>query len=585
MTRGPHNPKNDFIPTPDPRAGRRGPSWERIWLRFRVPLLVLVLLALGVSSLLLYTADRRTTRQSELTVAPEQAEALRQRSLQLEAAFEKIRQERFELKEADIALLEESLRLQEEYITARQSVGTDNGRQQSLRRRLHLIRGERLRHDSDEAEAKALALAKTDEAAAVPFLRRAVECEQEIEAKWEFSGLADPGRRARLDTRLRRLESAPLWQKGRDLEAEGERLFAAGKFGEAAAKFNQAIDCETDFLARYRDVRNTEFGRADKLAERRETAISGDAWKGILASEASAQAAEAQGDWSAATKSWQAAVDGFARLLTDYPKSGFADRARESAMAIRLNFARFHGEIEMLRARRDKMRAALRARQADEALRLADELLLEARRLDAANTGVFRPDDQERKELEYLAANAAVLRGLAGNIDQNLRPVPSTAVRMYRTEIPQGLYASVMGSNPSSSRREANPVESVTYADAEAFAEHLGWLLGAKVRLPTSAEFASAVGDPVASAAHEQAWTADNTDGMTVHMVGTAAANAAGFHDLIGNVEEWAWTAPGETRAPVLGGSVASPAGKALPARAVYKREKSRTLGFRIVIE
>jgi len=214
MTQGPLNPKNDFVSGPDPRAGRSKVSFRQIWLRIRVPFLVVVLLFLGVSSLLLYTSDRRSTRQAELVVTPEAAEALRLRSLDLEAAFEKIRQERFELKEADVALLAEALRLQEEYVSARQSVGTDDLRQQSLRRRLHLIRGEQLRHDSDEAEAKALALVKTDESAAIPLLRQAIAWEQEIEMKWEFSGLADPGRRARLDTRLRRLESAPLWQKG-----------------------------------------------------------------------------------------------------------------------------------------------------------------------------------------------------------------------------------------------------------------------------------------------------------------------------------------------------------------------------------
>jgi len=585
MTQGPPNPKNDFVAAPDPRAGRAKVSLGQIWLKVQVPFLVVVLLALGVASLLLYTSDRRTTRQAELIVSPEAVEALRLRSLQLEVDFEKIRQERFELKEADIAVLEEALRLQEEYITARQSVGTENVRQQSLRRRLHLIRGERLRHDSDEAEAKALALAKTDEAAAIPLLRQAIAWENEIEKKWEFSGLAEPGRRARLDTRLRRLESAPLWQKGRDVEAEAEKLFAAGKFAEAAAKFDQAIECETDFLARYRDVRNTEFGRSDKLAERRETAFSGQAWNGTLTHVASAEAFEKKGEWPAAAQAWQAAVDAFAKLLTDYPKSSFADRTKESAMATRLNFARFHDEIAALRARREQLRAALRARRADEAIRMADDLITEARRIGSANTGTFRPEDDERKELEYLAVNGAVVRSALGLIDQNLRQVPASAVRIYRTEIPQGLYASVMGANPSSTRREANPVESVTYAEAEAFAARFSWILGTKVRLPTPAEFTGAAGDLSKATAQARAWTAENSDGAAVRPVGTAEANAYGIHDLIGNVEEWALALPGETRAPVLGGSILTPSGKALEARSIFKREKNRTLGFRIVIE
>lgn len=582
MTHGPQNPKKDF--TVAPRPARAKARWPEIWLKVRIPLLIAVLASLGIASLLLYTADRRSTRQTEEPVTLEQIEALRQRSLQLEAAFEKIRQEKFELKEADIAILEEALRIQEEYIDARQAVGTENARQQSLRRRLHLIRGENLRHESEQGEAAALAAAKTDEEAAAALLRRSVACELEIETKWGFSGLAEPGRRARLETRLRRLESAPLWHKGRALEADGEKLLAEGKFAEAAAKFDQAIECETDFLARYRDVRDTEFGRTDKLAERRETAISGEAWNAVRQHRAKAESAEKTGDWPAAAQSWQAAVDAFARLLTQHPKSSFADRTQEAAIATRLNFARFHDDIASLRRQVEVLRATLRARRADEAVRLTDRLADEARRLADANTGAFLEGDDERKELEYLVANAAVIRGVLPGIDQNLRPVPNTSVRIFRTEISQGLYASVMGANPSSTRREANPVESVTYAEAEAFATRLGWVLGARTRLPSASEFGAAAGD-LSKPMPEQAWTAENTEGSQLHPVGSSAPNALGIHDLVGNVEEWALAPPEELRAPVLGGSVATPMGKGLATRQAVKREKSRTLGFRIVIE
>jgi hypothetical protein len=238
-----------------------------------------------------------------------------------------------------------------------------------------------------------------------------------------------------------------------------------------------------------------------------------------------------------------------------------------------------------LRARSEQLRAALRARRADEALRLVDELVTEARRIGAANTGTFLPEDDERRELEYLMTNGAAVRGILAHIDQNLRPIPGSSARIYRTEIPQGLYASVLGANPSATRREANPVESVTYAEAEAFALRFGWILGAKARLPTLAEYAAAAGDLSKAALPAQAWTVENAGGTDVRQVGTAEANASGAFDLIGNVEEWAQARPGETRAPVFGGSILTPRAAVLSPREVFKREKSRTLGFRIVIE
>lgn len=585
MSHGPRPPSPDFVPAADPRARRGRFSFESLWERLRLPLLLLVIAALAVTSLLLYTAERRTTRRAELTVSAEDAEALRRRSLTAEAAFEKIRQERFELTEDDIRLLEQAFQAQEEYLTALRSVGTEDARLVSLRRRLHLLRGERLRQESATLEAAALTLAKTDEAAAAEKLRRAVACEQEIADKWQFSGLADSGRRALLDTRLRRLESSALWQKGRALEAEGEKAFTAGRYAEAAERFTAALDAENEFLARYRDVRDTAFGRAEQLAVRRETAVSGLVWEEVRRHQAAAEAAEAKADWPGAARGWQDAVDAFARLLTAHPRSQFADRAKEAAMATRLNYARFHDDIVRVRAEAGRVRQALRARQADDALRLAESVLADARRLAEAGTGVFRPEDEERQALEFIVAHAAALRGFLPEADRQLLPVPGQPVRMYRTEIPQGLYASVMDANPSALRREANPVESVAHADAELFARRLGWMLGGRARLPTVAELTVAAGDlskpPVAGGA----WTAANTDGVDARPVGTARADAQGFHDLVGNVEEWAAAPEGEVRAPVVGGSVATAPVAGLAVRQVHKREKSRTLGFRIVIE
>lgn len=585
MSNGPRPPRPDFVPAADPRARRGRFAFEDLWARLRLPLLLLVIAALAVTSLLLYTAERRTTRGSELTVSAADAEVLRQRSLQAEAAFEKVRQARFELTEEDIRLLEQALQAQEEYLSARRSVGTEDPRLVSLRRRLHLLRGERLRQESVALEAAALGLAKNDEAAALAKLRRAVECEQEIADRWQFSGLADSGRRALLDTRLRRLESSALWQKGRSLEAEAEKSFAAGRYAEAAERFGLALEAENEFLARYRDVRDTAFGRADQLAVRRETAVSGLVWEEVRRHQSAAEAAEAKADWPGATRRWQDAVDAFTRLLTAHPRSQFADRAKEAVMATRLNFARFHDDIVRVRAEAGRVRQALRARQADDALRLADAVLTDARRLAEAGTGVFRPEDEERQELEFIASHAATIRGYLPTADRQLLPVPGHAVRMYRTEIPQGLYASLMDANPSALRREANPVESVAYADAELFARRLGWILGAPARLPTLAEHAAAAGDLTKPVSPETSWTSTNTDGVNARPVGSAKADAQGFHDLIGNVEEWVSAKEGETRAPAVGGSVAAAPVAGLPVRQVYKREKSRTLGFRIVIE
>ncbi len=585
MTQGPQNPRTDFVVGKNPRPNKGRLFLREAWLKLRVPLLVLLMLVLAAWCAFLYTADKRSTRQRLADATPERIEELRKRSVDLEMAFEKVRQERFELKEEDLLILEQALQAQEEYIIARQAVGTDSQRLDSLRRRVHLLRSERLRRESEEEEKNALTLAKKDIPAAIGLLRRALECEQEISAKWDAAGLGDPGRQARLDTRLRRLESEAIWNKGRALEAEGEKLLSSGLFDEAAAKFAAAMDQETEFLARYRDVRDTEFGRSEKLSDRRETAFSGSLWATVKKQQNFAQAAVAGGNWEKAAQEWQAATDAFGRLLTEYPQSAYADRNEEARLARQLNFARFHKEIAAAREGISKMRADLRQRHVDAAIRQANEWLEVGRKLAEANTGVFLPADAERMELEYLTANEAVVRTLLPMADQNLLPVPQQGVRMYRTEIPQGLYSSLMGANPSSTRREANPVESVTYAEAIAFCDRLGWLLGSKVRLPTAPEFTAAVGAAAQAPVSRQVWSSENTDGVSARPVGTSSPNLHGFHDLLGNVEEWLQADSQSEKAGVIGGSVASPVTPGIPLKTLFKREKMRTLGFRIIVE
>ncbi|MEO0040423.1 MAG: hypothetical protein RIS38_1371, partial [Verrucomicrobiota bacterium] len=94
MTQGTPNPAPGFIPSPPPRRGR---DWAGLWARCRATVLVLLCVGLAVASLLLYTSERRTTRQDQLTSTPEEAEALRLASLRWEAEFEQARQARFEL--------------------------------------------------------------------------------------------------------------------------------------------------------------------------------------------------------------------------------------------------------------------------------------------------------------------------------------------------------------------------------------------------------------------------------------------------------------------------------------------------------
>jgi formylglycine-generating enzyme required for sulfatase activity len=139
---------------------------------------------------------------------------------------------------------------------------------------------------------------------------------------------------------------------------------------------------------------------------------------------------------------------------------------------------------------------------------------------------------------------------------------------MGRTEVTQGLYQAVMGSNPSwfTSCGATCPVERVSWVDAAKFANTLSakeglqpcygisgdsvtWSTGLACtgyRLPTEAEWEVAARggrDTLCSGGTEigtVAWHEGNSN-STTHPVAQKTPNGYGLSDMSGNVWEWVW--------------------------------------------
>lgn len=117
------------------------------------------------------------------------------------------------------------------------------------------------------------------------------------------------------------------------------------------------------------------------------------------------------------------------------------------------------------------------------------------------------------------------------------------------TEVTQGFYKSVVGSNPSFfDKGDDHPVEQVSYEDALAFCRQLRSLTGRTVTLPTEAqwEYAARGGHkrPLqtkyagGNGLNKVAWHEGNSRGTT-HPVKEKDCNALGLYDMSGNVYEW----------------------------------------------
>jgi hypothetical protein len=537
----------------------------------------------------LYTSTSRTNRGAGKAISKTQKdkiEELKEVSEKKEAAFEEIKLKKDNLTEEDLNLLAEAVKAQEDYVAQRGVLSSDNNRLEGLRKKLHIINAEILRGISRQAEEKAQRIEETNPLESKSLIKQALDAERVIQSKWIYSGMADVGKIARLETRLRRIEATPLWEKTRQYERQAEEYFKAENIELALDSINESIKIETNFLENYRDVLNTEFGRIDQLAIRKETFISYPLYKELMVFVNEAEQKEKSEQWVEAEKLWDQALAKQKLIINKNPRSEYANQKNNMELEKRRNIARTTLEVRKLKSDLATTQAQIREKKYDEAIEAAKNLLKAAQKLDAQSPGVLPPDSPLVQELTFITTHQGMIKIINNAIEGFFIKHPvKKEIKLMRHEVPQSFYQAVMDVNPSAVVRGSLPVESVNYEDTQKFCKQLGWLTGRKIRLPTAEEFIQAAGENGEKIKSDQAWTFDNTDGLTTRNIATTQMNRYGFYDIIGNVEEWTAAPTANEEAMILGGSVNTVTKKEFPQRKALKRERSRTLGFRVVQE
>lgn len=173
-------------------------------------------------------------------------------------------------------------------------------------------------------------------------------------------------------------------------------------------------------------------------------------------------------------------------------------------------------------------------------------------RLFAEATSAFLERKEEYEQLKSFP--------LSEFLEEDFVKIPGHHFLVCRHEVPQVLWESIMGDNPSEISGPRNPVESIDRDDCIAFIGRLNSnpeivARGVVFRLPTEDEWllasqAGAKGEYCLMENGEEitgetldkvAWFDLNSDGKH-HPVGKKEPNAFGLYDIFGNVSEWTTT-------------------------------------------
>ena len=416
-------------------------------------------------------------------------------------------------------------------------------------------------------------------------LESALEKQVEVNTSFPDSLQVNRKRAFFLERKIKKQQSEPLHQKSIGAEEAGELALGDGNWQTAHLHFQEAFAKQVEINEQHSESKHRDPLRLQALQTKMAHA---QAYESILTLNnqfAKGLSQSQQLQYLEAAHTYRNAIDKINLLIKEKPDLGplLLPRAKEATIAV-TDSAVMHFQNYFIEQFAQLDRHLVEG-QINMALELEEKLRVKLKDVERQYPDVLPHLADEQVRTNFLQGRKDRLAAQQKYLRHQFAPVPGHANWwMLRSEVSQELYTALMDvPSPSRSRGGNLPVESVSHADAEAFALRVSWLLGVPSQLPSREHFFAAAGKPTSLA---EVLVQSKTS--TVPVTG-ATAGPGGFFHLWGNVSEWLANPDGNSSNEVshAGGHFLDTATSLAKnsVRQTHHNDRNRLIGFRVVIQ
>ena len=545
--------------------------------------LLLIGLVLGGTYTATLLGPKKVDRSSSLTRSTEkqeEAEALIERSRQLELEFDAFTNDR-EPTRAELDKLREAVALIDNARAITTFYEADLvDRQESMLATYQDGMARLLKADSEDEEQSAISFEKEGKIQEAQFAyRRAYNLQLRANSEYTGSRFVDVGRATRLSRKITSLEAEPIYRSSLENEEAARNAFEGGDWIQARQFLRMAILEQQRLNQEFRGTQQASMTRLSRLETLDVTYRSAQAYSQVEKRIKEAEELFALRSWEDAARVFDDARRRQRKINEAFPDSENASTERVLELEARRQSALSMPFYQEIIAGIELIDAALNRREVDSVLRTIRQLneTSEIMRNNFPRHG--HNLNEIVLKLTYLNVNQGRIADIHRWVDTYTVAIPSrTALRLATREVDQQLYNWIMGNNPSAFFGLDLPVSRISFAEAQTFCQRLGWVLGKSVRLPTLAEYRLALGEVTLAEITVSLGTLGDS---APQPSGSGEVNPHGFYDLLGNVAEWV------SSTEIFGGDASMTADQlvAVPVENVEIGTTSGLVGLRFVVD